>query len=102
MGQKLREDELDNLTEMMIGYDCCQLCMGVEESGNQKEVFEDSGVNICDECLEDLPNFIDWIEDGNVIQIDNYTYTTQDAQYHNRLKGIEGLVEYFKKEFLND
>jgi hypothetical protein len=100
MGQKLKEDELDELTEIMIGYDCCHICKGIEDGGEQKEITEDSGITICDECLEEVPGFVEWFEDGNVVELEFNVYATQDAQYRNKLKGVEELVNYFKKEFL--
>jgi hypothetical protein len=45
----------------------------------------------------DLSIFNDWIEDGNVSYNGTY-YSTQDAQFNNRLSE-EGLIEYYFKEF---
>lgn len=42
--------------------------------------------------------FKHWIADGNVIKIDGY-YSTQDAQYRNRIKNKSELYKYFIKEF---
>jgi hypothetical protein len=42
--------------------------------------------------------FNDWLNDGNVIIIDGY-YSTQDAQYGNRIETLYELYKYFKKEF---
>jgi hypothetical protein len=47
-------------------------------------------------------DFNAWIEDGNVIQNQDNSYSTQDAQYRNRLKDMDALKEYFYKEFLMD
>jgi len=44
--------------------------------------------------------FNDWMEDGNVIKNSDGTYSTQDAQYTNSLKGINGLKKYFYNEFI--
>jgi len=103
MGIKINKSEISTLVEDMIGYDCCQVCEGIEECGKQKILFEDSIETICTECLEKLEGFEKWIQDGNVIRLplsDKEVYCTQDAQYKNRLKGVNTLVEYYKKEFL--
>lgn len=44
--------------------------------------------------------FNDWMEDGNVSKNADGTYSTQDAQYQNRLKGMSGLKKYFYNEFI--
>ena len=44
--------------------------------------------------------FNDWKEDGNVSKNADGTYSTQDAQYTNSLKGISGLKKYFYNEFI--
>lgn len=43
-----------------------------------------------------------WFEDGNVIEFEKGVYSTQDAQYSNKLKGMDELRKYFRKEFLSD
>lgn len=48
--------------------------------------------------VTDDPDIIEWVKDGNVILVDG-VYRTQDAQYGNRLVGVESLVTYYKKEF---
>jgi hypothetical protein len=40
-----------------------------------------------------------WMEDGNVIKLED-GYSTQDAQYRNRLKNMSDLKRYFYKEFI--
>lgn len=40
-----------------------------------------------------------WMEDGNVIKFED-GYSTQDAQYRNRLKNMSDLKRYFYKEFM--
>jgi len=45
-------------------------------------------------------SFIEWFEDGNVIQNQDGTYSTQDAQYRNRLKDINEVKKYFYNEFI--
>jgi hypothetical protein len=42
--------------------------------------------------------FNEWIADGNVVTINGY-YSTQDAQYKNRLKSKRELYKYFVREF---
>lgn len=44
--------------------------------------------------------FNDWMEDGNVSKNADGTYSTQDAQYKNSLRGIVGLKKYFYNEFI--
>lgn len=48
----------------------------------------------------ELISFFDWINDGNVIRTVEGKFSTQDAQYRNRLSYIE-LKQYFKKEFMS-
>ena len=43
--------------------------------------------------------FDDWQEDGNVIKNPDGTYSTQDAQWKNKIQGLDGLKQYFIKEF---
>ena len=47
-----------------------------------------------------LKQFHEWKNDGNVVKIDG-CYSTQDAQYRNRLKDRQSLLQYFIKEFIN-
>lgn len=47
-----------------------------------------------------VKEFNNWIKDGNVIQCNGY-YSTQDAQYRNKLKDKEELYKYFVKEFIS-
>jgi len=44
--------------------------------------------------------FQEWLEDGNVSKFED-GYATQDAGYGNRLKTIDDVREYFKREFLS-
>ena len=44
--------------------------------------------------------FNDWKKDGNVSKNTDGTYSTQDAQYTNSLRGIIGLKKYFYNEFV--
>ena len=46
-----------------------------------------------------LKHFKEWMEDGNVSKNNDGTYSTQDAQYRNKLKDLNELKKYFKKEF---
>lgn len=50
---------------------------------------------------EQEQSFKEWMEDGNVHKFED-GYSTQDAQWSNRLKGLDELRKYFKKEFLSD
>ena len=47
-----------------------------------------------------LNRYTEWILDGNVVQNLDGSYSTQDAQYRNRIPNAVELLEYFKKEFL--
>lgn len=48
----------------------------------------------------DIMEFGQWLADGNAITNTDGTYSTQDAQYTNRLKDLEALKAYYIKEFL--
>ena len=50
---------------------------------------------------EEEQSFKEWMEDGNVHKFED-GYSTQDAQWSNRLKGLDELRKYFRKEFLSD
>lgn len=50
---------------------------------------------------EEEQSFQEWMEDGNVHKFED-GYSTQDAQWRNRLKGLDELRKYFRKEFLSD
>lgn len=67
--------------------------------------YEDRGMKydkggILDDYQEEM--FQEWLEDGNVIQVEKGVYATQDAQYRNRIKGMDGLRKYVLKEFWSD
>jgi len=47
---------------------------------------------------DDLEIFADWFDDGNV-SYDGKYYSTQDAQYRNKLTASE-LIEYYFKEYM--
>jgi hypothetical protein len=49
-----------------------------------------------------LKHFKHWMEDGNVSKNNDGTYSTQDAQFRNKLKNLNELKKYFKKEFAVD
>jgi hypothetical protein len=59
-----------------------------------------NGGKILDEYQEE--QFQEWIEDGNVIEREKGIYSTQDAQYRNRIKGMDGLRKYVLKEFYSE
>jgi DNA repair protein RadC len=48
---------------------------------------------------EQEKQFQEWMEDGNVIEFED-GYSTQDAQYRNRLKDLDALRLYFYNEFI--
>ena len=79
------EINCDNITGKKYKYDNGGK---IYMTDNEKEIFEDS--------------FDEWFneEEGNVIQNEDGTYSTQDAQFRNRLKNIDEVKEYFYKEFI--
>lgn len=52
--------------------------------------------------LEDeiLPQFNDWVNEGNVVKLSN-GFSTQDTQYSNRIKTKKELLKYFMKNFVD-
>jgi hypothetical protein len=48
----------------------------------------------------DLEDFNEWMEDGNVIKNPDGTFSTQDANFKNRIESLEGLKKYYKREFV--
>jgi hypothetical protein len=63
-----------------------------ETALEQLEAFDPS----YDEVGDD---FWDWFDDGNVEEIEPNVYATQDAQFRNRIKGMDALRKYYNKEF---
>jgi len=51
------------------------------------------------ESLSKIEYFIDWVNDGNVLMLTHNIFSTQDAQFSNKLKGLDNLINYFNKEF---
>ena len=51
------------------------------------------------EETSDKASFEDWANSDDVIKNEDGTYSTQDAQWKNRLKDKEDLRKYFDKEF---
>ena len=45
-------------------------------------------------------DFLEWVNSDDVIKFDN-GYSTQDAQFKNRIPTIKALYRYFIKEFNN-
>lgn len=45
--------------------------------------------------------FKEWKSDGNVSKNPDCTYSTQDAQWKNKLKDLDALKQYFIKEFID-
>jgi hypothetical protein len=60
----------------------------------------EGGGKILDEYQEE--QFQEWLEDGNVIEREKGVYSTQDAQYRNRIIGMDGLRKYVLKEFYSE
>ncbi len=46
-----------------------------------------------------LTAYTEWIADGNVVQNQDGSYSTQDAQYKNRIPTAVALMDYFESEF---
>ena len=42
-------------------------------------------------------NFLDYIQDGNVFEIEKNVFTNQISMYRDRTKGIKNLYRYFIK-----
>ena len=49
-----------------------------------------------------IQQYTEWILDGNVVQNQDGSFSTQDAQYKNRLPDAGALMDYFVEEFLTD
>ena len=45
--------------------------------------------------------FNEWKKDGNVCKNADGTYSTQDAQWRNRIKNSNELKRYYKNQILN-
>jgi hypothetical protein len=45
--------------------------------------------------MKQSKRFMDWFNDGNVIQRPDGTYSTQDALWMNRIRGMKALKKYF-------
>jgi len=65
------------------------------------ENYANGGVTYSEWSNDDFwqEQFNAWMEDGNVIKFED-GYSTQDAQYRNRLKNMSDLKRYFYKEFI--
>lgn len=51
---------------------------------------------------KDIENqFNDWMKDGNTNKNVDGSYSTQDAQWKNKLKDLDELKKYFIKEFID-
>jgi hypothetical protein len=50
---------------------------------------------------EEEQDFDAWFEDGNVYEIEDGVYATQDYQWNNRIKGKEELKKFYAKEYLD-
>ena len=48
---------------------------------------------------DELSDFNEWKNDGNVEKNEDGTYSTQDAQWKNKIKNLNSLKDYFKREF---
>ena len=50
---------------------------------------------------QEQEDFNFWMKDGNVSKNSDGSYSTQDAQFGNKLKDMDALKEYYFKEFLS-
>ena len=50
---------------------------------------------------QEQEDFNFWMKDGNVSKNSDGSYSTQDAQFGNKLKDMDALKEYYLKEFLS-
>jgi len=57
------------------------------------------GGNILSE--EEEADFDAWFEDGNVEEVEDGVYATQDYQWNNPIKGKEALKKFYAKEYLD-
>ena len=65
------------------------------------ENYSTGGVTYSEWSKDDFfqEQFKEWMEDGNVHKFED-GYSTQDAQWRNRLKNMSDLKRYFYKEFI--
>jgi hypothetical protein len=50
--------------------------------------------------ISEFEDFNEWKRDGNVIRNSDGSYSTQDANFRNRLEDMEELQRYYKREFV--
>jgi hypothetical protein len=80
-----------------MGNDMRKLIDQVKNFGNPLN--EDKPVK---EWTEEIQKgFDEWMLDDNVIKRPDGTYTTQDAQYRNRLIDLNALKQYYMREFIS-
>lgn len=84
--------------------------MGSKIHTSLVKFIKESSENTFDDIVEEIRELdigdlkgeiIEWVKDGNVVYVDG-TYRTQDAQYNNRLKTIDDLVSYYRREFIKE
>lgn len=51
------------------------------------------------ESMTNKEQFYEWMKDGNAIKFNN-GYSTQDAQWRNRIPTLPLLYKYFLREFI--
>jgi len=52
--------------------------------------------------ISEFEDFNEWKRDGNVIRNSDGSYSTQDANFRNRLEDMEELQRYYKREFVGN
>ena len=55
--------------------------------------------NAIPELMANL-EFENWLLSDNVIRRKDGSFSTQDAQWRNRIKNLDGLRAYYEREFL--
>ena len=49
-----------------------------------------------------IKEFKEWLEDGNVIEVEHKVYATQCHLYRNKVRGLDNLYDWFIREFYQD
>jgi len=109
MGSKKDGLDIDDLTGF---YESLGFEVFLQQDGNNLMILKDTyktGGETKNKIMEnkikfsreEQKDFNFWKQDGNVSKNEDGSYSTQDAQWTNRLKDLDALKEYYFKEFLN-
>ena len=109
MGSKRYGLDVDDLTGF---YESLGFEVFLQQGGNNLMILKDTyktGGKTKNKIMEnkikfskeEQKDFNFWKQDGNVSKNEDGSYSTQDAQWTNRLKDLDALKEYYFKEFLN-